>query len=1817
MMPPPKKINQSIGSSRLSQTVAAILHSDSTSTHKVFRHPWLPILFSASLAANPLQAATITVADGAVNIAADGTCSLREAIVNANTDTLTHGDCLVAGAGADTLVLPTNGTFSIMDIDNVTDGNNGLPTIVSDITIDADNATITRDAGAIGDFRIFHVNTAAGNLTVNDGTISNGLATIAIGTQDEGGAIFVRQGTLTLNDSVVTGSSAVGRGGGIYNTNGGAVNLNDTTVSNNSSNTGGGIYNRTGSITLDRSTISGNSTIGRASAFDNEGAMTLINSTVSSNIGGGIAIFLRGSGGTTFINSTIFGNTGTGLRVEQASTVATLQNTIIAGNSGPECLRAGGAPVPITNSFSIIEDGTCSTSAMAVDPRLDILQSNGGATQTHALMLDSPAIDAGDNTVCANAMTVNDADQRGQPRNPALMCDIGAFEVQPSLRLVPSPASFSENGGTSTVTVSRVGTANSGVLTVNLMSGDIGEVTVPTSVNIPDMSASTTFVATGADETQDDGDQMVTLTATAGGFATGNEVVTITDDDVATLTLSTALSSIAENGTTTATVLRNSEPPSGPLTVTLLSSDTITGATVPVSVTIPDMLTSVNFTVTGVNEALDDGDQNITLTASSTGFMNGTSMLTVTDNDPFALTLTADLAAFAENSGATGTVTRNSSPATGNLTVTLSSDDTMTGATVPATVVIPNTMSSVTFPITGVIDNLDDGDQNVTLTATDSTMTATDNIMVMVTDIDAPGLTLNVSPPSIPEGGTATVTITRNTSPIPTTPLTVTLSSSDVAEVAVPASIDIPASQNSVNFSVTGADDLVIDLDQTVTLSASATGFSTVMTGLTVTNNDTSSLLTASVNGEGTLIGPGINCPGDCSETLAPAFVNFLATPADGWVFSSWGDDCSGSTSTTTAGFVQMGISACSVTFEPLPPTASVTLNGTAIANGSTIDFGQSPPDEPNSQTLIVTNAGTETLILTSPVAPAGFSISNLGTTMLERNQSAAITISLLTGGAPGVFGGTAQFSTNDSGTPVFSIPVTGEVLPMPNIAVNGGSIVSGMPGFVSLPQVVPTESIGVTFSISNTGNIPLNLSGVGVSAEFTLNAPATTQLQPDGQTSFEIVFSPTEEGEVDGIVTIASDDPDENPFTFPIRGTAAYIGEPSIVLPAGTGAFDLGSAEQGQVIDISGAFSIVNAGSNILQISSVDVPAGFAVDLSGLGNSLLVPSSNASFTVSLTNTEAGRYGGDVSVFSNDPVQPVLSFSISATITDPTPSEPSISVIGGGFSPGSTDPVDFGTLLIGMSRSIVFDVRNNGQNPLLLNSINTPPGFSSPGLSASLLEQGESTLIEVILSSMSAGDFGGAVEIFSNDPNVNPFTIPVTGQVRELFPITINVVGQGRVVSTPPGIDCPGACTASYDLNTALTLRTTTSEGFFFYEWEGDCAQFNAPDIVVTINTEIQCDAIIVDELLPEPVDILRMLTVADLATLTTVEVDRAPGELLSRFLTNVESTLIAPDDVMNILPPGWAVDANTGGLTVPDGTLLTFRALSPIDNQPDNLNVPPERPDLGSGFGLGGRSERTLLELIQEALVLAGFNNLQITQNSSGVLVATDNNPEAANITYNFISDVNRLEQVDLATNPVGLAFLPGFQIAIVVTTGQKIPLIPISNDLVELAQLVAATIRVGTSGDIIFSFPNGERLVVLFDLVSSPDSNGLPLGLNLLPPTQRTTSNPSLGLVVFSGGRTQQIYPYFPEPETFRLTALAVSPLVTSVTLNLLNGTANTVFDNFNLVLTPQSTTLVRTLATGETQAPSITVNADLTLTYVVQSGDEVLSTRVLISF
>jgi hypothetical protein len=160
-----------------------------------------------------------------------------------------------------------------------------------------------------------------------------------------------------------------------------------------------------------------------------ETTATIQNVTIVGNSAGtGGGVFNEGS--STLINVTIDQNgAASGGNIENAG-IVTLYNTIVANSaSGNNCdgiITSGGYNLDSGSTCQLNQVGDLSN----VNPLLDQLANNGGKTETEALLIGSPAIDAGSSTFFLPI------DQRGVERpqdgngDGIAISDIGAYELR-------------------------------------------------------------------------------------------------------------------------------------------------------------------------------------------------------------------------------------------------------------------------------------------------------------------------------------------------------------------------------------------------------------------------------------------------------------------------------------------------------------------------------------------------------------------------------------------------------------------------------------------------------------------------------------------------------------------------------------------------------------------------------------------------------------------------------------------------------------------------------------------------------------------------------------------------------------------------------------------------------------------------------------------------------------------------------------------------------------------------------------------------------------------------------------------------------------------------------------------------------------------------------------------------------------------------------------------------------------------------------------------------------------------------------------------
>jgi hypothetical protein len=310
---------------------------------------------------------------------------------------------------------------------------------------------------AAGDTIQFAANLHGGTITLGDTLDINKFLTIdgagsGITVNGGGNRVFlIEQGVVVgINTLTITGgvAPAIFNGGGIYNE--GSLELTNSTVTGNSGDGSGGIYNaNTGLMVMSGDTVTNNMAANAGGGIGNVGELTIVNCTIAANtakLGGGIVNYgLLKIGDSTVVSNTVTGPVadGGGIYNFGANNQLDLLNTIVFNpNSGAATNNDVLGPIfhaqgnLFGSTVGIVGGGNLGGNLENANPLLGPLQDNGGPTATMALLSGSPAINAGAGTSLIPGLLVQASDQRGDPR-PANSIDIGAFEVQ-GVQAVPT-----------------------------------------------------------------------------------------------------------------------------------------------------------------------------------------------------------------------------------------------------------------------------------------------------------------------------------------------------------------------------------------------------------------------------------------------------------------------------------------------------------------------------------------------------------------------------------------------------------------------------------------------------------------------------------------------------------------------------------------------------------------------------------------------------------------------------------------------------------------------------------------------------------------------------------------------------------------------------------------------------------------------------------------------------------------------------------------------------------------------------------------------------------------------------------------------------------------------------------------------------------------------------------------------------------------------------------------------------------------------------------------------------------------------------------
>lgn len=499
-------------------------------------------------------------------------------------------------------------------------------------------------------------------------------------------------------------------------------------------------------------------------------------------------------------------------------------------------------------------------------------------------------------------------------------------------------------------------------------------------------------------------------------------------------------------------------------------------------------------------------------------------------------------------------------------------------------------------------------------------------------------------------------------------------------------------------------------------------------------------------------------------------------------------------------------------------------LNGDDTPSvGQGTDFGTVVAGSgPVTKTFKISNFGNEDLVFTAITEDSNaFSITSAPGLLSHLAPNADTTFNVvLTATTAGTKSGTVTIQTNDPNDGIFAFDVTAVATGNPEIVVEGEEPVLKTRSNIADNDTSPVPVDGTafgnrgvadggltrTFYIRNTGTALLTIDSITDSSSHFSVGSVPASVGANGEQSFTVTFNPAAIGAHTAVITINNDDSNEDPFTFTVSGTgtggqtevAGGVNFGNVIAngdttPSTTDNTDYGTVVAGSA-SVSRPFRITNQGNANLFITSVSEDgAAWSLTNAPLGVTL-TPNATREFNVVLSPTSAGPKSANVTVLTNDPVNPAYTFVVSATATGAALVEVEGSLVPGVFAPvinGSqttnlANGTDFGSHAVSAGPlSRTFRLRNVGSAQLTIDSITEgSPNFSVSNVPA-VVGVNQTQTFTVNFDPTSWGAKFANIVIRTNASGEETFTFRVDG-VGLAAQMEIRLNGSG-----PPGSSDP------------------------------------------------------------------------------------------------------------------------------------------------------------------------------------------------------------------------------------------------------------------------------------------------------------------------------------------------------------------------------------------------------------------------------------------
>jgi len=412
------------------------------------------------------------------------------------------------------------------------------------------------------------------------------------------------------------------------------------------------------------------------------------------------------------------------------------------------------------------------------------------------------------------------------------------------------------------------------------------------------------------------------------------------------------------------------------------------------------------------------------------------------------------------------------------------------------------------------------------------------------------------------------------------------------------------------------------------------------------------------------------------------------------------------------------------------PATVPMSGTGTSGAIGvapASLAFGSVVVGSSADLTLVVSNTGAGSLTVTGITSDdAQFSASPTAF-IVAAGANRVVTVSFAPT-ATGAQGGNLSIAHNAAGSPT-AVPVGG----------TGTSPVFGVaPAALAYGDVALGSPSVRTFTVTNTGTAPLNVSSVASDdGQFTPDI-ASFAVAPGGSQAVNVTFVPDAEGLRAGTVTLVHDAAG-SPDGVAVSGTGTSPGF-ALAPPV----LDFGDVILGSASTL--AVTVSNPGNRALEVTNITSGAGqFVPDITfftvpALGNRVV----NVTFTPSDTA----------------PLASALEITHNAT-----GSPGHLPLSGTGVNPGievSRDSLAFGNVVFGNTAELSFRVTNIGGAPLNVSDISASDPQFVPDVATLAVPPGAKRTVTITFTPDGLGDDVGILFI-THDALGGAVAVPMTG----------------------------------------------------------------------------------------------------------------------------------------------------------------------------------------------------------------------------------------------------------------------------------------------------------------------------------------------------------------------------------------------------------------------------------------------------------------------